>query len=298
MLLTGLIFGSCASKIDQAANSAAPAVEKHVELRSAMGAIEPFFEPMGKPARYDWLATFKEPGQTFDEYISSNPTVPSSERSVIYIQPLGKFKTSQLKVIKTAADYLAAFYGLTVNNLPVKAIPQKLAEPDQRMIDYPAHRQIRTGWIMDKMLKPVLPSDAAALIAFTNEDLYPDSSMYFVFGQASLEDRVGVWSLYRLDDRTGFEKFLQRTMKISVHEVGHMFSMRHCTKYECVMSGTNHLAETDRRPIDACPECMAKIAWMTNKTPSERYERLIDFAKRNQLKDAAADFEKKLKAVK
>ena len=166
------------------------------------------------------------------------------------------------------------------------------------MIDYPAHRQIRTGWIMDKMLKPELPTDAAALIAFTNEDLFPDSSMYFVFGQASLDDRVGVWSLYRLDDRTGFDKFLQRTMKIAVHEVGHMFSMRHCTKYECVMSGTNHLAETDSRPIDACPECMAKIAWMTGTTPHERYERLVDFATRNRLMDAAVDFEIKLKAVK
>ena len=165
------------------------------------------------------------------------------------------------------------------------------------MIDYPAHRQLRTGWIMDKLLKPVLPADAAALIAFTNEDLYPDTSMYFVFGQASLEDRVGVWSLYRLDDDADFDRFRDRTMKIAVHEVGHMFSMRHCTKYECVMSGTNHLAETDRRPIDACPECMAKIAWMTNESPAERYERLVEFARRNALKEAATDFEKKLKAV-
>ena len=41
---------------------------------------------------------------------------------------------------------------------------------------------------------------------------------------------------------------------VIAHETGHMFSMRHCTKYECLMSGTNHLNETDRRPIDACPE--------------------------------------------
>ena len=263
-----------------------------------MRAVEPIFEPMGKPGRYDWLATFKEPGQTFDEYISSSPTVPTSERNALYIQPLGRFSPNQSRVIETSAEYLEAFYGLAVRRLPVKPLPAKLPKPDQRMIDYPPHRQVRTGWIMEKMLKPELPPDAAALIAFTNDDLYPDPSMYFVFGQASLEDRVGVWSLYRLDDGTGFEKFLRRTMKISVHEVGHMFSMRHCTKYECVMSGTNHLAETDRRPIDACPECMAKIAWMTGKTPAERYERLIDFAKRNRLKDAVLDFDNKLNAVK
>ena len=262
-----------------------------------MRAVEPYFQSMGKPEKYDWLATFKEPGQTFDEYITSNPTRPTVDRKVIYVQPVGKFNAEQSEVIKVASEYLASFYGLKVKTLQKKSLPAKLPEPDQRVIDYPPHRQLRTGWVMQKMLKPALPSDAAALIAFTNEDLYPDSSMYFVFGQASLEDRVGVWSLYRLDDQADFQRFLERTMKIAVHEVGHMFSMRHCTKYECVMSGTNHLTETDRRPIDACPECMAKIAWMTDKTPNERYQRLVGFAKRNRLDGAAADFQRKLKAV-
>ena len=74
---------------------------------------------MGEPQPYDWLATFKETGQTFDEYISSNPTIPTNERNVIYIQPLGKFKPDQSRVIKTATDYLAAFYGLKAKSLPV-----------------------------------------------------------------------------------------------------------------------------------------------------------------------------------
>ena len=296
-LLIALLAVGCSTAADPVTNSAAAAEDRHPDLRAAMRAVEPFFQPMGKPGRYDWLATFKEPGQTFDEYISSNPTLPTGERSVIYVQPLGKFSRERSRVIDVAAQYLGAFYGLPVKSLPIRSLPVSLPEPDQRMIDYPAHRQLRTGWIMDTMLKPILPADAAALIAFTNEDLYPDSSMYYVFGQASLEDRVGVWSLYRLEDETGFGRFLERTMKIAAHEVGHMFSMRHCTKYECVMSGTNHLAETDRRPIDACPECMAKIAWMTNKSPADRYERLIQFSQRHGLKEAAIDFEKKLEAA-
>ena len=67
-----------------------------------------------------------------------------------------------------------------------------------------------------------------------------------------------------LADNTGEQGFLKRTLKVAAHETGHMFSMRHCTKFECVMSGTNHLAETDRRPIDACPECTAKICWFSD----------------------------------
>ena len=267
------------------------------ELREDIKKIEPFFKPMGKPLQFDWLASNQEPGQTFDEYIDSNPIVPTDDRKIIYIQPLGKFSSDQNKVIGITSDYIEAFYGLKVKALPTKPLPEKLNEPDQRMIDYPKHRQLRTGYIMEKMLQPALPKDGAALIAFTNEDLYPDSSMYFVFGQASLENRVGVWSLFRLDDQANFDTFLRRTMKISVHEIGHMFSMRHCTKYECVMSGSNHVGETDRRPIDACPECMAKICWMMEQRPADRYKRLVEFARKGKISDAMADFEKKQKAV-
>ena len=252
MLSFGFLALGCSR--DPGTANALPRKEEHRELRAAMRAVEPFFQPMGKPQQHDWLTVFKEPGQTFDEYIASDPTLPTNERAVIYVQPLGRFSQQQTKVINVTSEYMAAFYGLRVSQRTPRPLPAKLAEPDQRMIDYPQHRQIRTGWAMDAVLKPALPNDAAALIAFTNEDVYSDASMYFVFGQASLESRVGIWSLYRLDDQADFDRFLERALKIAVHEVGHMFSIRHCTRYECVMSGTNHLGETDRRPIDGIDE--------------------------------------------
>lgn len=274
-----------------------PESPKLKELRADIKKIEPFFKPMGIPRQSDWLWNTKEPGETFDEYIDSKPTLPTKERGVIYVQPIGKFTSQQSQIIKTTSEYIEAFYGLPVKSLGAKPSPGKLTPPDERQIDYPAHRQIRTGYILNKILTPALPKDAAALIAFTNEDLWPGGTMYFVFGQASLENRVGVWSLYRLNYGGRADLFLERTMKIAVHEVGHMFSMRHCTKYECVMSGTNHLGETDRRPIDACPECMAKIAWMTKTSPKDRYARLIKFATKYKLTAAERDFTDKSKAV-
>lgn len=294
--MVAIACAACGDNSEPAANSVAndPYVES---LRSDIEKIEPFFKPMGVPKQFDWLNDNKEGGQTFDEYIESSPTLPTGERRTIYVQPMGKFNAQQSQVIKTASEYMQAFFGLPVKALDTKPRPPKLNEPDQRMIDYPAHRQLRSGYFLETVLPAALPKDAAALIAFTDEDLYPDLTMNYVFGQASLEKRVGVWSLYRLDDQADFATFLRRTMKIAVHETGHMFSMRHCTKYECVMSGTNHLGETDRRPIDACPECMAKIAWMNKEKPLDRYKRLAAFAKKYRIADEAADFEKKANAV-
>lgn len=259
--------------------------------------LERFFKPMGKPGQYDWLAMFQESGQTFDEYLAAKPNIPKGKRKNIYVQPLGNFTSAEQKTITAAADYLHVFYQLPVKVLPTKQFPM-LGKSDFRMRGYPSKRQIRTGFILDKMLKPALPVDAAALVAFTNEDLYPSDTMNFVFGQASLDDRVGVWSVLRLEQNGSSEKFLTRTLKIAAHETGHMFSMRHCIKYECLMSGTNNLAETDSRPIDACPECTAKVLFLSHADAEKRFRELADFARSHGLKNDAAGFEKKADAMR
>jgi len=264
------------------------------ELHGAMPKIAPFFTPMGEPRPGDWLAAFHEEGQTFDEWLQGGPTLPTAERKKLYVLPLGHFSAVQLRVIAVTAGYLSAFYGLPVESL--KPQPLNAAFPDVRHSDYTQTRQVKTGFILEKVLAPILPKDAAALIAFTDQDLFPDETMSYVFGQASFEKRVGVWSLYRLRDAS-FEKFLRRTIKIAAHETGHMFSMKHCIKYECLMSGTNQLNETDRRPIDACPECMAKVCWLSNVDPAARYKRLAEFCRRNDLEGDAIEFEKKAAAV-
>jgi archaemetzincin len=263
-----------------------------------MEAVMPFFSTMPAPGPEDWLASFNEPGQTFEEYLNSSPTVPTDERKTLYVLPLGKFSDAQFDAIKITSEYLQAFFGLQVVLLPNQTIDRPLRIKDSRISRYGGNEQIRTGHILDDVLRPLLKPDAAALIAFTNEDLFPDESMNYVFGQASLENRVGVWSLYRLQDGANRETFILRTIKIAAHETGHMFSMRHCRKYNCVMSGSNHLAETDSHPIDACPECMAKICWFSHVDPAERYRRLAEVCRSHGLIKDAKEFERKYSAMK
>jgi len=293
-----ILTASCHQNND-AANVAKPLsnASQNAELKTAMKAVEPFFTPMGKPQPGDWLASHPESGQTFEEYINSNPNVPTSDRRTIYVLPLGKFSPIQQKIIAETQEYMQAFFGLPIKMLPQRSLPATITSGDFRMKGYPAQRQIRTGFIMDNILKPAISNDAAALIAFTNEDLFPDESMNYVFGQASLEDRVGVWSLARLGEKADTTTFLKRALRIAVHETAHMFGFKHCTKYECVMSGTNSLAETDRRPIDACPECMAKICWMTNTRPEDRYKKLEAFCRKYGLTKEADEFKRKAQSV-
>ena len=84
----------------------------------------------------------------------------------------------------------------------------------------------------------------------------------------------------------GFKQVLERTLKIAVHETGHMFSLPHCTAYPCIQSGVNSLEEAGESPLWLCPECLPKIAWATSTDPRERLSATHDFCRRHDL-DAA-----------
>ena len=301
LLFFGLFFAACSGQVEPAPNIAvAPKQDKRVEqLSRQKQAVVRFFQPM-TVREGDWLDNQKESGETFEQYIASNPTLPTPERKTIYIQPIGTFNSQQRQAIRLTADYMRAFYNLPVKLNADRAIG-KVPADKQRRIEYRNNLQIRTSYFLDDVLPKLVPDDAAALIAFTNYDLYPGDTWAFVFGQASFTERVGVWSLYQFTNpptrKVDFGLLLDRTLKVAMHETGHMFSMKHCTKYECLMSGTNHLTETDRRPLDNCPECMAKVAWAMNYNPVERYNNLAAFWTKQGRADEARLFGEKAAAI-
>ncbi len=182
-------------------------------------------------------------------------------------------------------------------NLPVKTLPDTplsvVPEEARRVHPTLGGKQILAPWVLDKLLKPKVPKDAFAVIAFTTSDLWPGAGWNYVFGEASLRDRVGVWSIARFGDpetEEGFRSCLRRTMATGTHETGHMFTIEHCTAYECNMCGSNSLSEADRRPLSDCPECMAKVCWATHADPSARYAKLSEFCERQGLKSDAERF--------
>lgn len=127
------------------------------------------------------------------------------------------------------------------------------------------------------------------LVSFTTNDVYPSEKWSFVFGQARLQSRVGLWSMARFGeadliskDADAFNLALQRTCKTAVHEIGHIFSLQHCTFYRCAMQGANNLIELDGHPSYFCPVCDSKIISNLKLPLSQRYENLATFWKNQQ----------------
>ena len=264
--------------------------------------LRPLHKKLGKPRPGDWRAGpgADEPGQTFAEYLRCRPVRPVGTRRVIYVQPLGGFTGTQRKIVDLSAEFMGMYFNLPVKvlkPLPASVIPKRA----RRVHPTWGVQQILSTYVLDDVLAPRLPKDAAAYIAFTASDLWPGAGWNFVFGQASLRGRVGVWSIYRNGDpaagRRAFRLCLLRTLKTATHETGHMFSMRHCTAYECNVCGSNHLEESDRRPLSLCPECLGKVCWATRTEPLARFQKLLTFAGRHGFATEAGIYARSIKAL-
>jgi archaemetzincin len=150
-----------------------------------------------------------------------------------------------------------------------------------------------TTYLLDRVLKERRQPKDAAVLGITASDLWPGPGWNFVFGQASLSDRVGVWSMARNGDADGREAARSacaiRTVMTATHETGHMFGIRHCIAYECGMNGSNSADERDRQPLEFCAECQAKIWWTLGLDPLARSRALEALAVRHGFDRVAAD---------
>ncbi len=230
----------------------------------------------------DWLYEHKEPGQTFVEYKNCNPVSPNSIQNIIYIQPLGNFSRSTDSIIQSTVDYLNAFFGLKVSLLPV--ISDSLIKSPYKRIREDGHQQYLTTFILDSLLVPRLPKDGIAMMAITDTDLYPKDSWNYVFGQAYTRKKVGISSIYRYIENDQPRKCLERLIQTSSHEIGHMFSILHCTNAICVMNGSNSMEESDSRPNRLCSVCLNKLSWNIKFNNMKRFTQLKSYFDKYQIR--------------
>ena len=182
------------------------------------------FEPIPEPALGDWLAEHPEKGQTFEQFVRSKPLRPDGQRTKIYLQPLGTFGKDSPS-LDLLQRFGKAFFSLEVEVLPVSRFEDGPSVTSRLEVWERKHRQFLTGDILARLRKQV-PQDAYALLGITMEDLYPKPSWNYVFGQATLRNRVGIYSFARYDPAFFHEPrpedwrrlVLRRSCKVLAHE--------------------------------------------------------------------------------
>lgn len=259
-----------------------------------------FFKTRGKPKPGEWLDEQKESGQTYDQWRESEPNLATQTRDVIDIVPVGPW-SSDAPTAATLKAFTTAFFGLPVRvrvPTPLKKVPVKSRQRTTGM-------QLLTPDVNDWLLTQLKPDTYCAL-AVTMTDLFPGPSWNFVFGQARLRQRVGVFSFARHDPGFGGGKrgadwrktLLKRSLWTLAHETSHMFGIGHCVYYDCLLAGSNSQEESDRAANRLCPVCLRKLQVGAGFNMVARYEKLATFYDGQKLKSESAWIQRRLAWLK
>ncbi|MFY9398325.1 MAG: archaemetzincin [Desulfomonilia bacterium] len=260
------------------------------------------FSPIPVPHPGDWLSVHQEPEETFPQFAASNPRKPDSKRHRIYLTPLGEFPEGSGPSLDMLRDCAASHFMMDVVLKPA-------LEPDRLRFTTRINPVTRNFQVLSLdvlvYLRQHMPSDAFCSLAITREDLYPEEVWNFVFGQASLKTGVGVFSFARYDpafyghvrrDGAG-HLFNERCCKVLIHETAHLFSLGHCTFFHCIMNGSNHLAESDARPMHLCPVCLRKLHYCIGFDIMEYYQRIFHFSRTYDFKREAQWVNRRLEYI-
>ncbi len=97
-------------------------------------------------------------------------------------------------------------------------------------------------------------------LILTSVDLFIPIFTY-VFGLAKLDGNSAIVSACRLDNNfyglpRNDELLITRLQKEVNHETGHMFGLRHCQNYNCVMSSSITIDDLDVKLKTYCDQCL------------------------------------------
>jgi len=107
-------------------------------------------------------------------------------------------------------------------------------------------------------------SDGNKTLGLFSVDLFIPILTY-IFGQAFLNGRTGIASIYRLSNEryginTDNKLVLDRFQKEVIHELGHTFGLVHCYNPTCVMRSSTYVEDIDQKNAKFCPKCYKEIS--------------------------------------
>ena len=79
-----------------------------------------------------------------------------------------------------------------------------------------------------------------------------------------------------ISEKDEYKVILLRTVKTVVHELGHLFGIKHCMHYDCVMNVEYCMEVTLDSTLDFCPVCYQKILHCIGFDHVERYKKLTE----------------------
>ncbi len=174
-----------------------------------------------------------------------------TEKRLIGVVPFGKVPEIALKVI---AAHISGFW-----NLPSQILSP--LEPPAYAFDQ-IRLQYNAGLIL-KALETEGFDNYDKIVAVLNLDLFVPIFTH-VYGEARQGGKYALVSLYRLGKRQDNPSspdpvLYERTAKVALHELGHLFDLHHCEWQKCLMHFSGGLDDLDGIPLSLCRYCSTAL---------------------------------------
>lgn len=179
--------------------------------------------------------------------MKETPDERSQKKGIIAVLPLGRVQEDVLTVI---GDGLQALLRLPVDVLDPIPLPKHT---------FMEARDQYNAMAIIKFLDREFPSNSVKILGVTRADLC-NPILTYVFGEAYMGGRAAVMSCARLHLGLGSqpvsrEQFLDRVVKVAIHEIGHTFNIPHCHQGRCVMRASNTIPDLDNKLNYLCSYC-------------------------------------------
>jgi archaemetzincin len=118
-------------------------------------------------------------------------------------------------------------------------------------------RQHHAGMILEKLA--ALHPELLRVIGITSYDLFLPIFTH-VYGEAQMPGRAAVVSFFRIgpseeEPPLDHAAFLQRALKVIIHEILHTFGLAHCRHSACLMRSVTRIPDLDNLPLQLCRSC-------------------------------------------
>merc|ERR1711964_208767 len=266
--------------------------------------------PMPKPRKThaDWLAVESEHPQPLRQFMKNHHTIPHSTYKTIYIFPFGEFDEGVgAPSLKKLATLVSLHYQLPVKvlrSLSVEGVEVNLNEFGDAQYD--GSELLR---VLQKSLTREQCRHQFCVMGVTMHDIFHSTAGHFVAGLGSMVDEQAGFSFHRGHPQfysDGFDYatvetceeeralIFERAAKVLVHELGHVFGLRHCVYYLCNMNGANHLGEVSRTPVYHYPVCLRKLHSSWPLDHQLRCEQLMEFWRESGFEEHAMHYQDRL----
>ena len=183
---------------------------------------------------------------------SSQIPARGPREGLITVIPLGPVAHDLLRVI---ADSIQGLVRLPVDVHEAIPLPEEAFMPSRGQYNVMA---------LLKFLAENHAGSSLKVIGITAMDI-TNPILTYVFGEAYMDGEAAVMSYARLattpsGDPIPWNHFLDRVVKVVIHEIGHMFNLVHCHHGRCVMRSSHNLVQLDEKLNYLCDYCEIFLA--------------------------------------